>query len=372
MISRTFFDEVEKGELKVLGAPSFENIAFAPGDPLVYEAAIEVSPEFELPAYKGLEIDEKPVGVTTEDVDREVLSLLEQHTTLEPVPSGEQKTDDIAVCHLEILDGEGKMVFSRPEVFLKIGHDHVDQIDLPGLGDKLVAAKEDDHLEFAVDLPADFPIEEIRGGKGTLKIHFHEAKRPVVPALDEEMLARLEFGSVEELRAGIEKNLGMRRRLQEENRQEEELVERIVEGVRMEFPPSILERRKEEISMGRRFRQLREGRSQEEIETLVAGDADAIEAEAREELRRIFILDRIADEEKVLVTEDEIARRISAIALTSRRDPQEVFQEYRENGLIGDLRAGMRREKARSVLRKKAKLRRAAAPEPTPDPEASA
>jgi trigger factor len=362
MISRTFFDEVEKRELKVLGAPSFENIAFAPGDPLVYEAAIEVSPEFELPAYKGLEIDEQPVGVTAEDVDREVRSLLEQHTTLEPVPAGEKKTDDIAVCHLEILDGAGKEVFSRPEVFLKIGHDHVDQIALPGLGEKLIAAKEDEHLEFAVDVPGDFPIEEVRGGKVTLRLHFHEAKRPVVPALDEEMLARLEFGSVEELRAGIERNLEMRRRLQEENRQEEELVERIVEGVRMEFPPSVLERRKEEISMGRRFRQLREGRSQEEIEKSVAGDAEAIETEAREELRRIFILDRIAEEEKVLVTEDEIARRISAIALTSRRDPQEVFQEYRENGLIGDLRAGMRREKARAVLRKKAKLRKIAPP----------
>lgn len=359
MISRTFFDEVEKRELKVLGAPSFENIAFAPGDPLVYEAAIEVSPDFELPAYKGLEIDEHPVAVTAEDVDREVRSLLEQHTTLEPLPAGEQKKDDIAVCHLEILDGDGKEVFSRPEVFLKIGHDHVDQIDLPGLGEKLVAAKPDDHFEFAVDVPADFPIQEIRGGKATLRIHFHEAKRAIVPELDEAMLARLEFGSEAELRSGIEKNLELRRRLQEENRQEEMLVERLAEGLGMEFPPSVLERRKEEISMGRRFRQLREGRSEGEIEEAVAGDAGPIEEEAREELKRIFLLDRIADEEKVLVTEDEIARRISAIALTSRRDPQEVFQEYRTNGLIGDLRAGMRREKARSVLRKKAKVRKA-------------
>jgi len=359
MISRTFFDEVEKRELKVLGAPSFENIAFAPGDPLVYEAAIEVSPEFELPSYLGLEIDEQPVAVTTEDVDREVRALLEEHTTLEPVPAGEQKADDIAVCHLEILDGSGKEVFSRPEVFLKIGHDHVDQIALPGLGEKLIAAKPDDHLEFAVQIPDDFPIVEVRGGPATMRIHFHEAKRPAVPELDAEMLARLEFGSVEDLRSGIERNLEMRRRLQEENRQEEELVERIVGDVRMDFPPSILERRKEEVSMGRRFRQLREGRSQEEIEKSVADDAEAIEAEAREELKRIFLLDRIADAEKVLVTEEEIARRISAIALTSRRDPQEVFQEYRENGLIGDLRAGMRREKARALLRKKAKVRKA-------------
>jgi trigger factor len=374
MVTRTFFDEIEKRELRVLGAPSFEKIAFAPGDPLTYEAAIEVTPEFEVPEYAGLEVDAQPVSVTAEDVDREVRSILEQHTTLEPVATGEQRVDDIAVCHLEMIGPAGESVFQRPEVYLKIGLDRVDNIEVARLGEKLAGAAADEVLEFAVEVPADFPIEGVRGGAATLRVRFHEAKRAVVPALDGALLERLGVESEEDLRGEIERNLAVRRKLLEESRQEDFLVEKLVAGVAMEFPPSILERRKEEVSMGRRFRLLREGRPQEEIDTALSGETSAIEEEARDELKRIFVLDRIADREGVLVTEDEVAKRLSAIALTTRRDPHEVLEEYRETGMLADLRAGMRREKARSVLRKKARVRQtgatpapaAAEPEPAP------
>ncbi len=358
LVARTFFDEVEKREIRLLGAPSFESVVFAPGDPLTYEAAIEISPNFEAPEYAGLEIDALAVTVTTDDVDREVHSLLEQHTALEPVTAGEQAVDDLAACHVEMLDPEGKSVFERPEVYLKIGLDRVDNIEVAGLGEKLVGAAADEEFSFEVEVPEDFPLEGVRGGPATIRVKFHEAKRRVVPELDAEMLQLLGIESEEKLRAEIEKNLETRRRFQEEDRQEEILVERIVEGVEMDFPPSVLERRKEDISMGRRFRLLREGRAQEEIDAGIAENGEAIEAEAREELKRIFVLDRIAESENVLVTEDEIARRISAIAMTSRREPQEVFEEYREAGLIADLRAGMLREKARAQIRKKAKVRK--------------
>ena len=132
----------------------------------------------------------------------------------------------------------------------------------------------------------------------------------------------------------------MRLRVQEENRQEEILVEKLLEGVSMEFPPSILERRKEEISMGRRFRLMRDGKSPEEVDAALAGDDASIEEEAREELKSIFVLDEIADRETVLVTEDEIRNRIQAIAMTSRRDPQEVADVLEQTKLEGNAKQG--------------------------------
>ena len=365
MLSSTFFDEIEKRELRVLGQPSFENIEFAPGDPFSYEAAIEIAPEFEIPEYKGLEIDAQPVSVHKNEVDEEIQGLLAQSTTLEPIADGEQKDDDWAVCHVEILDGEGTSQFAKDEVHLKIGLDKVDNIDVPDLGKKLIAAKAEETLEFTIDIPEDFPVEAVKGQSSTLQVRFLEAKRPVVPELNEEMLGQLGVESEDALREEIEKSLTDRRRIEEETRQEEDLVSRVLETVDCEFPPSILERRKEEVAMGRRFRMMRDGRSKEEAEADVTASEKEIDAEARDELKRIFVLDAIAEKESVLVTEDEIARRITAIAMTSGKDPQKLAEEYREGGMIDELRGGLRREKVRQTIRKKAKVNQPAGAEET-------
>ena len=356
MISSTFFDEIEKRELKVLGQPSFENIEFAAGDPLTYEASVEVAPEFELPNYKGLEVDAELFGVEASEIQSEVDALLERHGTLEPIATGDQKNDDLAACNVELVDEDGNTVFERSEVYLKIGLDRVDNMDVPGLGEKLLSAKADESFEFTLEAPDDFPLEDLRGKSTTLKVVFLEAKRMVIPSIDDELLEKLGAESEEALRSEIEKSLEMRRRLTEENRQEELLVEQVVSSVEFDFPPSILERRQEEVAMGRRFRMMREGKSQEEVEAEMAGTEEEIAEAARKELKQIFVLDGIAEKEMVLVTEDEIAKRITAIAMSSQRDPQEVFEEYSKGGMLEELRGGMRREKAREVIRKKAKV----------------
>ena len=81
-------------------------------------------------------------------------------------------------------------------------------------------------------------------------------------------------------------------------------------------------------------------------------------------------LDRIADQETILVTEDEVVRRIQNIALTYNRDPEEVMEEYQARGRLDDVRVGLRREKVREFLRKKANKVPSSAsgerPEPSP------
>ena len=88
MVNSTFFDAIESHELKVIGTPSFENIVFSPGDPLTYEAAVELAPTFEIPNYVGLEIDAQPVSVGADEVTKEIDEILEQQTRLEFLESG--------------------------------------------------------------------------------------------------------------------------------------------------------------------------------------------------------------------------------------------------------------------------------------------
>jgi len=274
------------------------------------------------------------------------------------------------VCHVSIVDSEGNSVFDRDEVHLKIGLDSVDNIEVPGLGEALIGASAEETREFAIDAPEDFPVEAVQGHSVTLRIRFLEAKRAVKPELNEETLGQLGVESEDALRSEIEKSLENRRRIEEETRQESELVDAMLESMELEFPPSILERRTEELSMSARFRMMREGKDKDETEAEVAANRAEFEKESRAELTRYFVLDAIADKEQVFVTEDEVARRLTAIAMTTGRQPQEVAEEYRENGMLDELRGGIRREKVRAVIRKKAKVNQPAGAEETASEEA--
>ncbi|MFQ5654788.1 MAG: trigger factor, partial [Planctomycetota bacterium] len=189
MIHSTFQKEMERRELRIVGSPTFDNVEFKRGEPLRYDAVFEVAPSFKLGDYRGLEIEEKPASVADEDVDRELESLREQYATLEPVPFGEQREEDVAVVEFSLVDGE-EQCLSRPEVFLKIGSNRVDNIVVDGLTEGLLGASADEELRFAVQIPAEFPRDDLKGRSLELRLSLRELKRKRLPEVDEELARR--------------------------------------------------------------------------------------------------------------------------------------------------------------------------------------
>ena len=353
LLRKAFGAEVERAKLRVLGSPEFDNIELKEGAPFTFEVIFDVEPSFDTPKYKGIEVEMRPVEVSKADVDGELKSLLDQFAT-EPIEIEEMGENDLAIVDLAVIDSDGNSAFDRPEVMLKIGHDHVDNIDVEGLGKRLCEAKADETLDFEIQVPDDFPKEEFRGKAATLRAVLRDAKRTRVPEIDEDFLAKIGVESEEKLREELEKGIEQRRRIREEQRQEEKLIEKITSTIEMELPASLVEERKKNITMSTRFRLMQEGKSEEEVEASLDDDTSA-EEEAREELRRLFILERIVNEEKVLVTEDEVLNRLAAIARSYQKPLDQVVEDYRSKGMLGELRNGMRREKARTLVRKKAK-----------------
>ena len=133
------------------------------------------------------------------------------------------------------------------------------------------------------------------------------------------------------------------------------LAEKICDSVEMELPESLLTQRQESLTQRRVMELTQEGKSEDDARAEADKDS-AMEKQARQELTRIFVLDQIGDEEKVFVTEDEIVQRLQAIAATYRQPLEQVIEQYRRGGMMPELRSGMRREKVKQMLRKKAKV----------------
>jgi trigger factor len=153
----------------------------------------------------------------------------------------------------------------------------------------------------------------------------------------------------------VRENLENRRKAQEESRQEDWIAEQVGNSVEMELPESMVSQRMESKVQRRAMELVQDGKSEDDARSEAEKDEE-IANEVRQELTRIFVLDRLADEEKVFVTEDEVVHRLQAIATTYQQPLEQVLEQYRQGGMLPELRNGMRREKVKQVLRKKAKI----------------
>ena len=238
---------------------------------------------------------------------------------------------------------------------MKVGDDFIDSMEISGLSKDLAGAAQDATFEKSVEVPQDFPEAEHREKSGSIHLTVRDAKKMVTPELDEEFLGRLGVESEEDLRNKVREGMEGRRIAEENTRQEDLLSEKVADSVEMELPESMVSRRKDSLVRNKIMEMMREGASEEDASAEAEKDEE-MGKQARLELVRIFVLDKIADEEKVFVTEDEVVQRLQAIASTYQRPLEEVLEQYRSGGMIPELRNGMKREKVKQLLRKKAKV----------------
>src|SRR5436853_5347425 len=93
LISDSYKKAIEEQKLDVLGYPDIEEIQFNRGQPLQFAATVETAPEFELPEYKGLQVQREAKAVTDEDLNRALDALREPQITFKTVERSAQEGD---------------------------------------------------------------------------------------------------------------------------------------------------------------------------------------------------------------------------------------------------------------------------------------
>ena len=113
--------------------------------------------------------------------------------------------------------------------------------------------------------------------------------------------------------------------------------------------------------------------AEDQIDGMLEDTAEDAREGVVRQCKLYFMYEKIAEQEKIFVTEEEIAQRIQAIALNYRRRPDEIEAELEASGRLSSLRQQMREEKVRDYLVQQANVSGSDAPEePEPDTGAPA
>lgn len=347
-----FVSSPDEGELK-----DIPNVA--KGQALTFDLTIEVKPDFELPAYKGMEADSHAVTVSEKEVNIFLRNVQFSQGQLNDLKEGETSVNgDVLVGDFHVYVGEERIA-GRPGGSLEIGSDTILGMPISDAETAFVGMTPSEEPQvkiFELEIPVGFPLEKYIGQQARVEVHVRQLLRPEVTDLTDESAKELGFEDLAALRIHAEEVIRNEKQHQAETDLENRLMDSVMELVTFTIPQKMAERQLSDVLSREAFRLYQEGMEDKQIEEFIEKRRTELPATIEREIRERFVIDAIAKKERLFVTEEEIARYVTNIAIQRQVPPQQLMDYFVENGMLPSIRWDLRSRKVRHLLRKKAKV----------------
>jgi trigger factor len=349
LVPRYFRKEADKQGLIPVSQPQVTDLQLKDNEPLRFKASFEVMPEIKVEGYKELRAEKTEVTVTDEEVEQSMNSLREQHATFTSVEGRALADGDYAQVSLDgkPKDGEDKPVH-MDEVLVEIAGKNT----MPEFTENLRGASPGDERVFEVTYAADATEQRLAGKTFTYTVKVQSIKQKTLPELDDQFATQLgEFKTLDEVRQRIREGMESERKHAVEHEAKDKLVAELVKRSEFEVPEALVDRQID-VRLERGLRALAaQGMKAEDIKKM---DLNRLRVGQREqalqEVKASLVLDKIAEEEKIEVSDEEINREIDALATQSKQTPEAIRARLTRDGALDRIRNRIRSEKTLDFL----------------------
>ena len=339
---------LETENLKVLDFGFPDNINERPDGSIAFETRLILAPEFTLPVYKGIEIKAPTTEVTDEEINTQLESIRERLADFEDVTDRAIQTDDIAVVDFTTtLDGQSLTdAFGEKGQYLAKRENHWLPVKegsfLPGYAEQLVGSKQGDQKDVTITLDDSFPFEELRGKSIVLHTTVQGIKAPKLPELNDDFAEKLIPGkTIDEIKAVIRENMGMEKIKQINELKVSQIVEKLNIAINFELPEEIVKREVQNQANTLVEQGSQQGASDEDILKQQEEIFSVATKRAVTNLRTNFLLQEIAQAEKISVSDADLLGHISQIAQQRKQPIKKVIKDLQKNRQIQSIRNSM-------------------------------
>jgi len=357
LVPRYFRSEAEKLGLKPVSQPRVTDLHIHEGQPLRFKASFEIMPELKVEGYKELRAEKPQVSVTDEEVENALNDLREQHATFASVEGRALADGDFAQVsfHGKPKEAEpasipdmGTKTVHMDDVLVEIGGKNT----MPEFTENLRGASAGEERIFEVRYPEDAPDKRLAGKTFTYTVKVNSIKQKNLPELNEALAKQLgEFDNLEEVRKRIRDGLEAERTHAAEHAAKEKLVEELVKCHEFDVPEALVERQID-IRLERGLRALAaQGMRPEDMKKMDLARLRAGQREqALNEVKASLLLEKIADEEKIEVGNEELDQEIEALAKQSKQTSEAIRARLTRDGALDRIRSRIRSEKTLNFL----------------------
>jgi trigger factor len=360
LIGDTYRKALDEKKIHVVGHPDIEEIQFDRGQSLIFAATVETAPEFQLPEYKGLAAKLETKSVTDADVDKAIDLLRGQHAGFNTV-ARELKNGDIAVVNytgtcdgkpLTELAPTAKGLTEQKNFWIETEGDSF----IPGFAPQLLGAKAGDKRTVTVDFPADFVTKQLQGKKGVYEAELVEVKEKVLPAVDDELAKKFGAENLEKLKAGVRTDLENELKYSKSKSVRQQVVQQLLEKLNFDLPESAVASETRNVIYDLVRQNTQRGVNRDIIEQQKDQIYAAATGNAKERVRLAFIVQKIAEQEKIQVSQDDVIQRAQTLAMMYQMPLENFIKDLQKRDGVGELYQQVQHEKVLELLEKNASI----------------
>ena len=361
LVPRYFRKEADKLGLMPVSQPRVSDLHVHDGEPIRFKASFEVMPTIRVDDYKALRADKPDISVTDEEVEQSMKGLQEQRATFTAIEGSPLADGDFAQVSLDgkPKDAEGSAASAKPgptgsnpvhmdDILVEIGGKGT----MPEFTENLRGASAGDERTFDVLYPQDFSDQRLAGKTFTYTVKVKAIKSKTLPEINDQFAKELgEFSSLDEVRKRIREGMEAEKKHAAEREAKDKLVAELVKRNDFEVPEALVENQIDlRLERGLRALAMR-GMKTEDMKKM---DLHRLRADQRDqaiqEVKASLLLEKIAEEEKIEVSDAEIDREVEAVAKQSKQSVEIIRSRLTRDGALDRIRNRIRNEKTLDFL----------------------
>ena len=285
-------------------------------DGFIFKATVTVEPEVEIENYLGIEVEAKSTEVTEEILQAEIDKVIDRNSRLVEVTDRPAQDGDSVVIDFDgYVDGVAFEGGKSENYTLSLGSKSF----IPGFEEQIVGHNTNDEFSINVTFPEDYQAEDLKGKEAEFKIVLHEIKIKELPEFDDEFVKDVsEKETVDEYKAELTEEVAKRLESEAESDQESQILAKLVELLQAEVPQAMFENAVTDMMKEFDMRMRSQGMDMQTYMQYMGMDESGLRAtympQAEQRVKLRLALDKIAEKEAIVPTEDEIEEEYATLA----------------------------------------------------------
>ena len=313
-LPKIFSDVIRENNFDVVAQPYVESYEYKIGEDLKITAKLELRPEVTLGQYKDLKLEIDGYKLEDDAMDKSIQALLSRHATIVAVTDRKTINTDTIVFDFDGYSNGEKIEHGDAKNYTL---DLANSSFIPGFAEQLVDRPLGEEFDIEVKFPEEYHEKKLAGQPATFKCKINEIKTKVLPELNDEFAQKIgPFKTVDDLKADIQKHLDYQKEDIDRVNSEKAIFDKVTSEAKVDIQQSMIDREadvlvadyKQKLEMqGFTWEQAVEAQGYDEIMKQLKEDAAV-------RVKNSLVIDKIAKEENITVTQAEFGAKLSELS----------------------------------------------------------
>jgi trigger factor len=349
LITTNYQQAIKEKNIPVVSQPKIEEINYVKKDePISFLAKVEVKPCVEVNNYKGITLKKKVTKITEKDVENGLRMLQEKHAPIEVVDKPVGKNSIVIFDFESYKDGRPIPNGVHKDFLLEMGK----RIFPPEFERQLIGMRKGKEKKFKIKLPKDYSDPNMAGQKITFKVKINEVKERKLPPLDDEFAKDLgEFDTIKELRAAYKNDLIAAAEFEATQKLKDEIIAILSAQYSFPIPKTLVEKEIDYMLLNLINDLQLQGITLDdylkERNMSINACRDEFRPQAMDRLKKLLILDSIAQKENIKVEDEEYENWVKS---NFKTEPTKIEKYLKDDTQKAYLKEELRIQKTLNFL----------------------